>query len=200
MRNKLIEHYKHNYASSPFELTDSELDYIIENDCECSSCGNDIFEEYDAPNIIDNKLLCESCYHEQYYDTCPICKDYFWKPQTPQEDILIISEHVVKEYGLRLAPGFYQVLEYPYYYGNILTGFDDLFYHAIKLLRRCNINAIMFALYPVHGNEQVGAGSCCDSCYNKYTGRTRLLNRYCNKVYGKKRIAFERKVILSNLK
>lgn len=79
MRNKITEHSKSGYSSSPHQFTDTDIDIIIENNCQCYNCQKSIFEMWDFPEVLEEEreVLCEECYDEQYRDICPICEDYY---------------------------------------------------------------------------------------------------------------------------
>lgn len=79
MKNKIIEHAKSNYSSSPYEFSDKQVDIIIKEDCKCSYCGLSIFEMSDFPEVLEdkNEVLCEECFDNNYRDTCPLCEEYY---------------------------------------------------------------------------------------------------------------------------
>ena len=61
------------------QWSDSELNFIIKNNCCCDMCDKSVCKMEDFPNlsIKDNELLCEDCYNEQYRLTCPICEESY---------------------------------------------------------------------------------------------------------------------------
>lgn len=79
MKDKIIEHGKNRYSSSPHDFSDIQIDIIIKNNCQCGYCGKSIFEMQDFPEVLEDEkeVLCEECYDEHYRDTCPICEDYY---------------------------------------------------------------------------------------------------------------------------
>lgn len=194
---KIIDQYSR--FSSPSELSNYKISVLKKHDCCCDSCGKSIFEMDDFPQVKRSEVLCEYCEREKYFETCPICEEYFEKPKKTTDEFVIISKESVKEYGMNVKPGFYQVLEHPYFLANCVTGFDALFEDAIKLIRECDINSMLYKLYPHNGQTKVTADSCCPDCMKKYTGQTRIENNYCNKSYGKKRVMLERQVIKDGL-
>lgn len=187
--------YKYGFSSSPQKLSKTDLALIIKTGCECEYCGKSVFEMYDFPNITNDELLCEDCYMEKYYETCPICETSFEKPEKPIDEVLVISKESAKECQMGIEPGFYQVLKYPYFYGNCVTGFDRLFNDNLKLIRACDINSMLYKLYPYGGRYKINADSCCPDCMLKYTGQSEIKNNYCNKRYGKQRVKLEKQVI-----
>ena len=77
--SKIKEHYKTGFCSSPIEVDDKEVKFIIDNDCKCYSCDKSIFEMNDFPELLieDEEILCEDCYDYEYRKTCPICENSY---------------------------------------------------------------------------------------------------------------------------
>jgi hypothetical protein len=98
---------------------------------------------------------------------------------------------------MEIKPGFYRVLQYPFFFGNIVTGFEGLYVDNIQLIKELDINSMFGKLFPWKNKRQVTAHECCVDCLHKYTGQAKLTNNYVDKIYGRQRIAFERKVIKS---
>jgi hypothetical protein len=129
MKDRIIEYGKNDYASSPHEFSDSDIDIIIENDCQCYYCGKSIFEMWDFPEVLEEEkeVLCEECYDEHYRDICPICEDYYEIksvkgentpfPKSPFYWFNSITEEEWKEYesvdGEYKPSGIYQAIKYP---------------------------------------------------------------------------------------
>ena len=63
--------------TAKYKDTNEELDIIIKENCKCGHCGKSIFDMDDFPEIIDNQILCEECYKDEYRDICPICEEYY---------------------------------------------------------------------------------------------------------------------------
>lgn len=188
MKNKIIKHFKTGYQSSPVTITNREINLLTKTDCECQNCGKSIFDMDDFPNINfkESEVLCERCHTEEYMETCPICEEYYYKPEKKEKQFLIISKEAVKEYQLSVKPGFYKVKKKPFFYGDCITGFDGLFNENIELVREVDINSILFKLYSHNGKEKVTADTCCSDCVNKYTANKKISNNYFDKQYGKK--------------
>ena len=72
LHEKIKNHYKENYASSPIEIFNEEIDFIIKHECKCDNCGKSIFEMENYPETRDNKLLCDDCYDDEHRDECDI--------------------------------------------------------------------------------------------------------------------------------
>jgi hypothetical protein len=130
LKDKIVNHAKTEYNSSPHRFDDAQIQLIIEHDCECDHCGKSIFELDDFPDVsVERKeVLCEECYDEEYRTTCPICEES-WEIDE-MTDYFFISKTNSKEVGK--SPGIYKVLERPFYYGNCLTGFDAFFDDTIQ--------------------------------------------------------------------
>ena len=73
------QHYKTGFCTSPINVDDKEVKFIIDNDCKCYSCNKSIFEMNDFPELLieDEEILCEDCYDEQYRKVCPICENSY---------------------------------------------------------------------------------------------------------------------------
>lgn len=98
LKDKIVNHAKTEYNSSPHRFDDAQIQLIIEHDCECDHCGKSIFELDDFPDVsVERKeVLCEECYDEEYRTTCPICVIYEFakhsKPRlTGRLNVLIVS-------------------------------------------------------------------------------------------------------------
>lgn len=187
---KIKDHYRDNYSSSPIKVKLSEMRILLECKCECYNCGASIFEMEDFPEIVDEKVFCEDCYKREYLTTCIICEEYYNKPRTPKQTLLIITKETAADLGIKQA-GFYQVKKYPFFLAATGFGVEHIFADSIKLLHPCNINS-MFKKLKRH---TINSGECCEECVNKYSGKTKLVNNYVNKKYGSKLIKLQKEVI-----
>lgn len=129
LKAKIIEHGKIGYCSKPHEFSDSDVDIIIKNGCQCCYCGKSIFEMWDFPEVLEDEkeVLCEECFDEHYRDICPICEDYYEIksvkgentpfPKSPFYWFNSITEKEWKEYrsvdGEYKPSGIYQAIKYP---------------------------------------------------------------------------------------
>ena len=166
MKNKIREHYKAKYCSSPVEISEDEIDFIIKQECQCSHCSEDIFDLDDFPKLLieDDEIMCEQCYSEKYRDTCSICEEsYDTKDFTT--DYIVISEEDSHE--TRKKPGIYKILSRPYFYGNILTGFEGIFDNSIELVVDIKINAFK-KIDCGDGCREVYSGDICPECISNY--------------------------------
>ena len=109
MKDKIIEHAKTKFSSSPIEYSDEELNLIIEHSCECDDCGESFFEMDDFPDIsIENdEVLCEDCYFDKYRDTCIICEESYEKEDV--SDYFFITQKNTKTAGIPV--GMYKVVD-----------------------------------------------------------------------------------------
>lgn len=111
MKNKILEHYKSEYSSSPIEVDEEEIKLLIEHDCECDNCGESIFEMDDFPeiNIDEKEVLCENCYDQKYRDTCVICEEVYDLSDLPTE----FPKSPFYYIGTQNKSGIYHALNWP---------------------------------------------------------------------------------------
>ncbi len=142
MKTKIIEHYAKNYSSSPIEISEEEIQYLIYNDCECTDCGKSIFELYDFPeiDIEQGEIYCEDCYNENYLEYCPLCENRY-DIKEGKSDYFVVNKEGSKEANIPI--GIYQILKRPYFYGDCVTGFDGMFNDSIKHVSKINLEEIM---------------------------------------------------------
>ena len=146
LKDKIVNHAKTEYSSSPYEFDDEQIQLIIEHDCECDHCGKSIFELDDFPcvSIERKEVLCEDCYDEEYRTTCPICEES-WEIDE-MTDYFFISKSNSKEVGK--PSGIYKILKRPFYYGDCVTGFDAFFDGAIQKVSDIDIEEVYSILHP----------------------------------------------------
>ncbi len=166
LKDKIVNHAKTEYNSSPHRFNDAQIQLIAEHDCECDHCGKSIFELDDFPDVsVERKeVLCEECYDEEYRTTCPICEES-WEIDE-MTDYFFISKTNSKEVGK--SPGIYKVLERPFYYGNFLTGFDAFFDDAIQKVSDIDIEKAYSILHPRLNKENITLDCMCPHCAEKY--------------------------------
>jgi hypothetical protein len=162
IRDKIIHQYTHEFSScSKDELPSEEnIEFIIQKECKCDKCEIDL-----------------------KYQTCPCCENSFELVTKPEDHRFILSVANIKEFRLELKAGIYQVLEYPFFYGNCVTGFDGIFDGSIKLIKEIDIDKIMRFNYG-KGTERISADEICDECFDLYSGKSYIKNSYCDKVFG----------------
>lgn len=147
-----VIHAKTEYASSPKEYTNEELEIIEKNNFECEYCGNDVFQLQDFPVVHKGELYCDDCERDNLYTDCEICEESFLSP-TVEDHHIVISKEVAEEAGA--DSGIYKVLQYPYViYG--FFGFEKLIKENIKRIG------------DAPEDEDCGADSICSCCVKKY--------------------------------
>ena len=119
MKEKIKEYYKTGFCSSPADVSDEEIEFIITRDCKCEHCGKSLFEMDDFVEIIkDNngacyELLCEECYTEEYMETCGLCEDYYEKPTKPENTFFVVSKIACEDVAMNtIKPGIYQAFRH----------------------------------------------------------------------------------------
>ena len=180
IRDKIINHAKTEYSSSPYEFDDDKLQLIIKHDCECDHCGKSIFELDDFPDVSveRNEVLCEDCYDEEYRTTCPICEGS-WEIDD-MTDYFFISKANSKE--VRNPSGIYKILERPFYYGDCVTGFDTFFDGAIQKVSDIDIEEVYSILHPQLYKENLTLDCMCPRCSEKYLRKDNFIKAdslYC---------------------
>ena len=158
----------------------------MENEKECSRCGNDFnSEELENPRFDeDNDPICDQCYEDNYQQYCLLCEEYYDNPTKPEETFFLVAKEVSDECDVE--PGFYKVLEWPYWLRATGFGFETLFKRAIQLVKKADINSM---LKKLHGRytQEFGANEICEDCFNKYTNRKYHRINYCDpwmKIHG----------------
>lgn len=194
MKDKIIEHFKSEYSSSPVDISEEKIDCLIKNNCTCDNCGESIFELDDFPVFKDDGVLCEHCDLDKNYEMCPICQDYFEKAFKADDFYFLLSKEAVEGYGMKLKPGFYRTLRWPFYYGNCVTGFEGIFDNTLELIHECDINSMLKKLDHGSADENLN-GEVCQECLKIWTGQTEIKNNYCDKEYGAQYIAKQKEVI-----
>lgn len=180
LKNKIINHAKTEYNSSPYEFNEEQLKLIIKHDCECDNCGESIFEMDDFPDVSVEReeVLCEDCYGEEYRTICPICEESFEIDE--MTDCFFISKTNSKK--VRKSSGIYKILKRPFYYGNCLTGFDAFFDGAIEKISEIDIEEVYFILHPELNKEDLTLDCMCPHCSEKYLRKDNFIKAdslYC---------------------
>ena len=162
---------------------------------ECTYCGNDLnSEELENPRKDEHDdVICDECYDDKHMNICELCEDYYEKPETPEETFFVVSKEASEE--LDIKPGFYQVLSYPYLFGDIVFGVSSVFENSVKLIKKANINSMLRKMYGKNVGE-IGATEICDSCFNKYTSsKYEVRTNYCDQFQKVHRNIYERGII-----
>lgn len=180
IRQKIIDHARTKYASSPHEFTEEEIGTIIDSECKCDRCGKSVFKLYDFPEIRDNEVFCEDCYTEYFMSTCPVCEEHY-EPDEKDGEYFFITKHTTEV--TKLPIGMYRVLSHPFYYGDCVTGFDGIFKDAIEQINDLNIEELKnMRLGCVMDEEEVETDMICPECAKKYMTYTNLMTvtpTYC---------------------
>lgn len=173
MKNKILNHYEKGFASSPVKVENSEIDFILKHDCSCTDCGTSIFELDDFPQLVEteDELLCEECYREKYMEYCNYCED-LCDLESFDKDYFILNEEAAKE--TNYIAGVYKVISRPFYFGNILTGFDSFFDNSIKLVFPIKINELK-KIECGDMSQEVNSGEICNDCLQKLLRNNRYI-------------------------
>lgn len=188
LKEKIRNHFEKEFSSSPVDIDETEVDIVIASECQCDSCGQSVFEMDDFPVFRDGEFLCEHCEIEKYYSTCPICQDHFEHATCAADFKLLISKEAIEEFRMEIAAGFYLTKEWPFYYGNCVTGFDGVFENSLELVRECDIESMLTKLDHRSAGENLN-GEVCPECFDKWTGKVEPVNNYCDQEYGARYIA-----------
>lgn len=191
---KIKNQFENEFSSSPQDVSEKELEKIIECDCECDCCGKNLFEMDDFPVFRDDRFLCPECEIDKYFESCPICQEHFEKAENAKDFRLLISKEAVEDYNMEIKPGFYLTNEWPFYYGNCVTGFDAVFPSALHLVKECDINSMLTRLNHGSAGENLD-GEVCHECFKIWTGQQEIENNYVNQEYGAKYIALQSQII-----
>ena len=70
LKDKIVNHAKTEYNSSPHRFDDAQIQLIIEHDCECDHCGKSIFELDDFPDVsVERKEVPVSYTHLRAHES-----------------------------------------------------------------------------------------------------------------------------------
>lgn len=171
---EIREYYKEEFNDN--QPDDNQIKILLGQNCDCDQCGKNLFEMHDFPDFTDdNRMLCEDCYRDEFYDYCSICSDSYEKHETVEEHKFYINKSTANEIGMQ--PGIYQVLSFPYFYGNIVTGFESFFDNSIQLIKAINIDQI----HKYQRWSEPTSGLICSCCAELYTGKERHAVNYFDK-------------------
>lgn len=173
MEIELKNHYKNNFSSSPISIDDAEVQFIIKHECECTRCGVSIFEMDDFPELLidDNEIMCEYCYDNEYRETCPICEESY-DTKDFESDFIVINEELSKETGMKA--GIYKILERPFFFGSILSGFDAFFDNTLQLVVEIKINEHK-EIDCGYNHQEVTSGCICSDCEQSFVHEKLLI-------------------------
>lgn len=190
MTNRIIAHAAKNYNSSPHEYTGAELETLIANECECSNCGESIFDLDDFPIVRDDSAYCPDCERELFMQDCPVCEELFQRPSSPEDHKFFVSTKIGK--ALKMLPGLYEVERFPYWSGDVLFGFEAFEQDNISIVREMSIESI---LCETGIKKEVTCGCICPDCFEKYSEAKPIKTRWSNPRIGVHRNITERGAI-----
>jgi len=142
----------------------------------CSRCGNELDdEERDSPSL--NKLsepICDDCYRECYREYCPICEDYYDKPEKPTDTYFIVSKSSEQDAGIKA--GVYHVLEYPVFSAAVGgLGSTYLWKENFELLRECDVDSMLSKIYGKGTAKLDGTEFVCECCARRFSRTTNFI-------------------------
>lgn len=142
----------------------------------CTYCFDPLTDEESESPRTDpyEDVMCDECYQIEYQDECGLCENYFNDPQIAKHHKFVVGRELAKETGLKM--GVYSVLEYPFHYGSIVTGFDGFFDHAIKLEREMDVREYKRIDCSFRDVRPVG-GTICLECFNELTQPLNKVNQ-----------------------
>ncbi|MDR1938261.1 MAG: hypothetical protein LBQ73_07170 [Tannerellaceae bacterium] len=172
MKQKIIDHFKTKYQSSPVEIGEEGIKRLIEHECECDYCGQSIFEIDDYPviSVGRDEVICEDCYDEHHRTVCPLCEEHI--DNDDMSEYFFISKEISREVHKEM--GMYKILRYPFYYGDCVTGFDDFFDSAIEKVSNIDIKECLSVKYST-GKYDVLLDRVCDNCAETYLGKDNFI-------------------------
>ena len=140
---------------------------------ECTYCGDELdLEEIESPYTDDdNEIMCDDCYDENYRTFCPICENSY-DTKDFVNDYIVITEELSKE--TEMIAGIYEIKKRPFFYGSILSGFDNFFDNSIELVTSININQYK----KIDCGEsccKVTSDFICPDCVNNYVRKDNFL-------------------------
>ena len=173
LRQKIIDHAKSRYLSSPHEFTDEELDVIIASDCKCDHCGESIFDLNDFPEVKDGEVLCEDCYSIEYRTVCPVCEEEY--DNDKETDYFFITRRTTRD--ARKPVGLYKAVERPFFYGDCVTGFDGFYEGAIVQVNDLDIEEFLSIKHSrlMRDEEEVETEMICPDCAKLFTQYENLM-------------------------
>ena len=137
----------------------------------CTHCGDEITPGFEFGT--EEHPLCEECYCDMT-DVCPVCEEHFTPldgediglSRTKEgEEYFFITKATAKVTGKPV--GLYHVLEWPFFYGDCVTGFDGFIEGAIEQVSTLDIEDYLDRQYPRIEHE-VATDILCPECAEKF--------------------------------
>lgn len=135
---------------------------------DCANCGNELDEEdldYKETES-SGSVICYSCWIQENMSTCMICEDHYENIEEVKDYWIVVTEELAKDQNIEM--GIYKVIEFPFYYGCLVTGFDGLYIEAVELRKSIDINSVKKKRCG-KDCEEVTSGQICLECASKYT-------------------------------
>lgn len=151
------------YLKEKYSL--DEIIEFIDKNLECEYCGKFIFDLSDFPEYEDGELLCEDCYHDKYYEVCPLCDEYH---ETKNIDLDDFPNSPFFYYNPNDATksGVYEVNSLPVFTSDYFSA--DIQWTNVRMI--CNADVFIkhypqFKTYFSGDNER--AEFVCNECWTK---------------------------------
>lgn len=165
-KSEILKHYENEFLSSPVNISDEDLEVLIKSECQCDYCSVHITDMYDFPEIFDNEVMCEECYKEHNMSICPTCEDYY-DTKDGDSGFILVTKELSKDQ--KIPMGIYKVLKRPFFYGNILSGFESFFNNSLQLVANINIDEYESATTTNYKDGDITSDFICPECVAKYT-------------------------------
>ena len=134
----------------------------------CHECGDKIIEDDACYDSDTSDPLCDEC-HYKLHELCPICDEYFKRPETFKDKRFFVNAEMAKDCGVKM--GVYQAME-PYYYDNETYLSNDLYFKKIKLIKKFAPGEVIEChdryggILKINTNDIDGTGFICPNCWN----------------------------------
>ncbi len=146
------------WESGRYKYSWKQLKLIVQDNYKCQYCDKSIWELTDFPVVVlDDRILCEECYDENYYEVCDLCEEKYEKveeqeefPKAPFYYNRSDPEHVA---------GIYEAINYPIWSSNYFE--CDVFWDNVRLV--CTLKD--FIEKKKWKDDIEGAEHICDDCY-----------------------------------
>lgn len=183
--------FKEYETANGFEFDQKEKELMAKQNYECDTCGNSFKEHNEDFYIVDDRcvdgadaMLCRNCYEDDYQCHCVICEEMDDNP-TLENHHIYVSKALSEETDLKA--GIYKVKSYPFFFGSILSGFDDFFNGALELVKEIDIAKVdnYINKYKHYEKYEYNGGNICECCVSTYTKIQGLYhkNSYLNEVF-----------------
>lgn len=129
---------------------------------ECIRCGEPADEE--SPYMEGEDPICDDCYRDNYQEYCPLCEEYYDKPENPEDTYFVVTKTGAPV--VNVEHGVYQATDWPVSISDIFGGNISLLGNH-KLLRKCDVMEMKRKLG--HKPDLEGGDYICPCCAGKYT-------------------------------